>query len=354
MDPIIMAAISAGSSLLAMGGGVLIGRGDKATQIRKLQNAKRSIDILSVDRPVSENSEKSDDTKFDNNDTEVITDSDRLEAEIELLQSEIKNKDNEIENLSEKNSRLGGRILALEGDLQKGQATTEDVIKSVKKQENSESIKDGMDTFMSALQAESDTLREELENAYQMINRQEREISRLKGSENYKESDALELHSKIDLLNEEIDDLREEIIKYQHVIRDSASNSKNMDAILAVNISMGQKLNETTDSEKENSHGPSDILATEKQNIKESSKINKKAQALRNLLENHGANSESATIESKILASNTPETRMKRRSISRPISVKNSPITDTSSKKLKTLIPKKGAMPLDTEPFKKK
>ena len=91
----------------------------------------------------------------------------------------------------------------------------EDQLRELARRNPEKEIIDSMDPFVDALQKESDTLREELENAYRMINRQELDLARLKGSTLELNPETGLLHEKISNLEFELDSLRQKCSKYE-------------------------------------------------------------------------------------------------------------------------------------------
>ncbi len=195
--PQLMAMAGGGGALLFLAG-VFLGRGRGPERLREL---KRELDAARVrgaepgTAPVAVDSGEAD----------------GLRRELEISQSELQKKDHHIDELKENINRLGGRILDVENELH----AKEEELRELLRRNPEKEIIDSMDPFVDALQKESDQLREELENAYRMINRQELDLARLKGSTLELNPDSGVLHEKISNLEFELDSLRQKCAKYE-------------------------------------------------------------------------------------------------------------------------------------------
>lgn len=195
--PQLMALAGGGGALLFLAG-VFLGRGRGPERLRDL---KRELDAARGRRaepgtaPVAVDSGEAD----------------GLRRELEIAQSELQKKDHHLDELKENINRLGGRILDVENELH----AKEEELRELLRRNPEKEIIDSMDPFVDALQKESDQLREELENAYRMINRQELDLARIKGSTLELNPEAGALHEKISNLEFELDTLRQKCAKYE-------------------------------------------------------------------------------------------------------------------------------------------
>ncbi|MBN2724312.1 MAG: hypothetical protein JXR95_09600 [Deltaproteobacteria bacterium] len=148
------------------------------------------------------------------------------EVEIDLLKRELEQKLKDIEGKQSQISELSTRVLELERKKTGQLAVVSDKVES---DESSQEIREGFEGFVDALQRESDTLREELENAHMAMNRMEKELSRLL-SGNKCDDDREELLSRIDFLNERLQEYALKIAKYEYTLGEkvfpSSANKK--------------------------------------------------------------------------------------------------------------------------------
>ncbi|MBU1221206.1 hypothetical protein KKF34_13500 [Myxococcota bacterium] len=141
-------------------------------------------------------------------------------VEIEILERELSVKILELEEKQKLINELSSRLLQLE-------AKKTDIMPAIPEPKDGESyvskgdeiIKRGFEGFVDALQKESDALREELENAHMTINRMDKEISRL-SDDNPPDEDRESLLSKIDFLNEKLQEYALKIAKYEYTLSD--------------------------------------------------------------------------------------------------------------------------------------
>jgi chromosome segregation ATPase len=201
--PQLLAMAGGGGALLFLGG-VFLGRGRGPARLMEL---KRALDAARGAAPATPPAAEKAVAVGGAEAGEL----DGLRRELEIVQSELHQKDHHIDELKENINRLGGRILDVENELH----AKEEELREFTRRNPEKELIDSMDPFVDALQKESDQLREELENAYRMINRQELDLARLKGSTLELNPDSGALHEKISNLEFELDSLRQKCAKYE-------------------------------------------------------------------------------------------------------------------------------------------
>ncbi len=142
-----------------------------------------------------------------------------LERELEIAREEIRKKDQHIEELRTNTNRLGQRILEVESELH----AKEEELREFQAKNSPKELLDSMDPFVDALQKESDQLREELENAYRLINRQELELSRLRSSSVDFQPEEAELQLRLQKAEEELQILRAKCEQYESMLLEAGT-----------------------------------------------------------------------------------------------------------------------------------
>ncbi|MBU1070238.1 hypothetical protein KJ975_11790 [Myxococcota bacterium] len=208
----VLLAMAAGGGLLLFLAGVLLGRGRGPARLAEL---KRQLERSSGGRPGTGSMAVVQDSAAPkgpaSGDDEELA---RVRKELEIATSELQSRDHQIDELKENINRLGGRILDVENELHAKEEELRDHLRKNPEQD----IIDSMDPFVDALQNESDQLREELESAYRMVNRQELELARIRSGTLEINPDAGELQQKIANLTEEIESLRIKCSRYEEMM----------------------------------------------------------------------------------------------------------------------------------------
>jgi len=202
-------AMAGGGGVMLFLAGVFLGRGRGPARLRDL---KKELDAARGQAPAPPTPGGS--PGAGDRGAAVVAQAGELEGlrrELEIARSELHNKDHQLDELKENVNRLGGRILDVENELH----AKEEELRELYRRNPEKEIIDSMDPFVDALQKESDQLREELENAYRMINRQELDLARLKGSTLELNPEASQLHEKISNLEYELDSLRQKCNRYE-------------------------------------------------------------------------------------------------------------------------------------------
>ncbi len=200
--PVLM-GMAAGGGLLLFLAGILLGRGRGPARLAELKRRLEQAPLSNGPFPAAAPSLPQD-----------TQEADRLRKDLEIAAAELQARDHQIDELKENINRLGGRILDVENELH----AKEEELREHKKKNPEQDIIDSMDPFVDALQKESDMLREELENAYRMVNRQELELARLRSGTLEINPEAVALQQKIANLNEELEDLRHKCARYEDMM----------------------------------------------------------------------------------------------------------------------------------------
>ena len=200
--PMLIAMVAGGGLLLFLSG-LLLGRGRGPERLAEL---KRRLDRSPQHVPPA-TAETTSLTPGSFGDPELA----RLRKDLEIAASELQTKEHHIDELKENINRLGGRILDVENELH----AKEEELREQRRKNPEQDIIDSMDPFVNALQNESDQLREELENAYRMVNRQELELARLRGGTLEINPEAGELQKKIANLTDELESLKSKCARYE-------------------------------------------------------------------------------------------------------------------------------------------
>jgi DNA repair exonuclease SbcCD ATPase subunit len=212
----ILLAMAAGGGLLLFLAGVLLGRGRGPTRLAELKRQLErspggrpgtgSMAVASADDPKTRQ-----ETGGKDDGGEELA---RVRKDLEIATSELQSRDHQIDELKENINRLGGRILDVENELHAKEEELRDHLRKNPEQD----IIDSMDPFVDALQNESDQLREELESAYRMVNRQELELARIRSGTLELNPDAGELQKKIGNLTDELESLRIKCSRYEEMM----------------------------------------------------------------------------------------------------------------------------------------
>ena len=204
----VLIAISAGGGLLLFLSGLLLGRGRGPARLAELKRRLEQSPGGPQEEPTAVPSPLPD---TQTHGEEEIA---RLGKELEIAVSELQNREHQIDEFKDNINRLGCRILDVENELH----AKEDELREHRKKNPEQDIIDSMDPFVNALQNESDQLREELENAYRMINRQELDLARLRSGTLEINPKTGELQKKISNLTDEIDSLRNKCFRYESMM----------------------------------------------------------------------------------------------------------------------------------------
>jgi len=196
--------MAGGGGLLLFLAGLLLGRGRGPARLAEL---KRQLESASPGGRPGTGAVAAAKDNAPGNDAELA----RLRKELEISTAELQSRDHQIDELKENINRLGGRILDVENELHAKEEELRDHLRKNPEQD----IIDSMDPFVDALQKESDQLREELESAYRMVNRQELELARLRSGTLELNPEAGALQQKIANLTDELEDLRSKCSRYE-------------------------------------------------------------------------------------------------------------------------------------------
>lgn len=214
MIDLFLIASAAVASIFIFIGGIFIGRGNgPAILKREIENntkLQKQIKLLETDLEIIKSAGETVET--------VSVKEPETNVEIEILERELSVKISELEEKQKLINELSSRLLQME-------AKKTDIMPAIPEPKDGESelskgdeiIKRGFEGFVDALQKESDALREELENAHMTINRMDKEISRL-SDDNPPDEDRESLLSKIDFLNEKLQEYALKIAKYEYTL----------------------------------------------------------------------------------------------------------------------------------------
>ncbi len=198
--PLLIGGLILGGVLVFFAG-LLLGRGRGPARLAELKS-----ELASKQEPPPHSRESVE--------TKKVGEPEELRKELDMANQQLHVRDHQIEEYRENINRLGKRILDVETELH----AKEEELVEMRKRSPEKDLIDSMDPFVDALQKESDQLRDELENAYRVVNRQELELARLRSGTLELRPDSTVLQEKIDNLNMELDSMRQKISRYEEAM----------------------------------------------------------------------------------------------------------------------------------------